>query len=58
MIDLHDWPAPNGKKVTILLEEWDGPTPSCPAISARAIRSRNPFSVGDFFVDVIEMTSV
>ena len=21
MIDLHDWPAPNGKKVTILLEE-------------------------------------
>ncbi len=22
MIDLHYWPTPNGKKVTVLLEEW------------------------------------
>ncbi|MBC8273320.1 MAG: thiol:disulfide oxidoreductase, partial [Gammaproteobacteria bacterium] len=25
MLDLHDWPTPNGKKGTIQLEEWGIP---------------------------------
>ena len=35
MIDLHYWPTPNGKKVTILLEEAAFRTRSSRAISAR-----------------------
>jgi GST-like protein len=30
MIGLHDWPAPNGKKVTILLEELGLPSTIVP----------------------------
>ena len=40
MIDVHYWPTPNGKKVTILLEEWGPPTKSSPATSARATSSK------------------
>ena len=40
MIDLHYWPTPNGKKVTILLEELGMPYNIVPATSARAISSK------------------
>ena len=37
MIDLYFWPTPNGKKVTIQLEEAASPTPSNRSISDAAI---------------------
>ncbi len=40
MYDVHYWPTPNGKKVTILLEELNEPYKIIPAISAAAISSR------------------
>ncbi len=39
MLDLHFWPTPNGKKVTILLEELGLNTTSCRAISGAATSS-------------------
>ena len=39
MIDLHYWPTPNGKKVTILLEECGLPYKIVPSTSAAAISS-------------------
>jgi len=41
MIDLYFWPTPNGKKVTILLEETGLPIGSCRSISAVAIIQRS-----------------
>ena len=44
MIDLHFWPTPNGKKVTILLEECALPYRIVPAISSKATSSSPGFS--------------
>ncbi len=43
MIDLHYWPTPNGKKVTILLEEFGMPYRVVPCNIAAAISSRRSF---------------
>ena len=43
MFDLHYWPTPNGKKVTILLEECGLEYKSSPATSSAAISSRPNF---------------
>jgi GST-like protein len=43
MIDLHYWPTPNGKKVTILLEECGMPYRASRATSGAAINSRRTF---------------
>ena len=44
MIDLHYWPTPNGKKVTILLEEAGDPLQHRPGATSAAATSSRPSS--------------
>ena len=43
MIDLYTWSTPNGRKVSIMLEECGLDTPRTPSTSARTSSSRPDF---------------